>query len=254
MSKMIMLFHSRLTTPIKIQSHIKILNLEIIQRGRIPCFVLELIERILSLLFWQHFWLLSQQLLFFLCFGMERMKVTKKILTAMVLKMYGHSGAAGDNVIVQIEPQQNSDSDSACLPRKTINQIALDQILRLKIVYPPSHAFNMDESEWSSWGQCSCWNRQRFRFCSSMNTKQQEFDCPGPDIGTQNCLSSATCFASNENGWSEWSSWGRCSCWNGTATQQRLRLCTSSKEYCPGQDTETKNCSISVPCPVYNEK
>ncbi len=81
-------------------------------------------------------------------------------------------------------------------------------------------------TDWSSWGQCSCWNgtatRQRFRFCSSMNTKQQEFDCPGTDIETQNCLSSVTCFASNENGWSDWSSWGRCSCWNGTTTQQRL--------------------------------
>ena len=122
----------------------------------------------------------------------------------------------------------------------------------------PIPCFQDGWTDWSSWGQCSCWNgtttRQRFRFCSSMNTKQQEFDCTGSDIETQNCLSSVTCFASNENGWSEWSSWGQCSCWNGTTTQQRSRLCTSSKEHCPGQDKEIKNCSISVPCPVYNKK
>ncbi len=112
-------------------------------------------------------------------------------------------------------------------------------------------------TDWSSWGQCSCWNgtetQQRHRFCMS-TMENQELYCTGSDIETQNCSSSSTCFASNENGWSEWSSWGQCYCWNGTTSQQRLRLCTSSKEYCPGQDTETKICSIYTPCPLYNEK
>ncbi len=106
-------------------------------------------------------------------------------------------------------------------------------------------------TDWSSWGQCSCLNgtetQQRHRFCMS-TMENQELYCTGSDIETQNCSSSSTCFASNENGWSEWSSWGQCSCWNGTATQHRLRLCTSTKEYCPGQDTEARNCSISTPC------
>ncbi len=57
----------------------------------------------------------------------------------------------------------------------------------------------------------------------------------------------------NVDGWTQWSTWGRCMCWNGTETQQRFRLCTLPKKHCPGADTETKNCSISTSCPTPND-
>ncbi len=111
---------------------------------------------------------------------------------------------------------------------------------------PESNGIEDRWTQWSSWGQCYCTNRttaqQRLRFCMSTK-KNQKLDYPGSDIETQNCLSTVQC---PQDRWSNWSSWGQCSCWNGAATSQRFRFCSSTntkqQEFdCPGPDVETQN-------------
>ena len=101
-------------------------------------------------------------------------------------------------------------------------------------------AVNGGWSIWSNWGACSCnhnygtGTRTRVRSCNHPAPSCGGAGCPGSGTDTGRCDNQ--CCKTTHGSWSNWSSWGSCSCNHvlGTGTNQRTRSCSSPKPSCGG--------------------
>ncbi|KAK7077865.1 Semaphorin-5A [Halocaridina rubra] len=114
---------------------------------------------------------------------------------------------------------------------------------------------------WSSWSQCSATCgiavKTRRRTCSNPEPRHGGRVCVGQERTEIYCHSLARCPSYSalpvDGGWSEWSSWGRCSATCGSGIRRRHRSCTKPMPKngglpCTGCEEDVETCS-NWPCP-----
>lgn len=114
---------------------------------------------------------------------------------------------------------------------------------------------------WSSWSQCSATCgiavKTRRRTCSNPAPRHGGRVCVGQERTEIYCHSLAHCPSYSalpvDGGWSEWSSWGRCSATCGTGIRRRHRSCTrpipkNGGLSCSGCEEDVETCG-NWPCP-----
>ncbi|XP_069114974.1 uncharacterized protein [Argopecten irradians] len=124
-------------------------------------------------------------------------------------------------------------------------------------------------ASWGKWSECSvsCLKpgintngvRERFRSCANPRPEHSGKTCQGDGDETIKCFPSEYCSVDGE--WSTWEEWSTCSVsclkegQNTNGVQMRSRSCANPIPIyggmdCPGDNLETKECSLTKLCPV----